>query len=497
MRWDRKPTRTTTLALGVAALVFAASCYRGGKYDFQAFYCAGGALDAGSDPYRFGYLAHCEGKLAAIPAPLPGYDLALFALLARLPFEWANALYLGASTAAVAVAAVCLIRLTRLPATLVLPALFLADYCVSVHSGQIVSFAVASVALAALLAESRRPALAGLAVLGTLVEPHVGIGACIATALALPAARRPMALGAALLCAASAWATGWHLTLEYFGEVLPRHAASEIDHQAQLSLTHLLHLAGLSDATALLGGSLSFAATLAAGVFLGVRLSRKFEAPGFAVAVPPALSLIGGTYIHVNQMCLALPAALLAYARFPRLRPYAAVAVCLLSVPWSDLKFASGQVAGAALSVALLAFAFTGGKWVAAVCAAGATALVLRLSDAAIGRQNPGIENAFRPALLWSGFVDDEWRQLVAVEFSDHIALYTLLASLTWTALGFLAFVLVRAATAATLPAGGTLPGGYAPSAKTSPLDRDASATSAPSPDRDAPRAPKLVRTNN
>ncbi len=441
----RKPT-LAEVALAVTALLIAASWYGRGDYDLHAFYCAGRALNRHIDPYRFAYLARCEGQLHAIPAPLPGYDLALFGALARLPFPWANALYLAASTAAVALAAICLRRLTCLSPVLIVAALFVSDFFASIHSGQIVSFAVACIAGAAYLAESGRPKLGGVVILGTLVEPHVGLGACVAFALAAPASRLAMATGVALIALVSVGTTGLPLTLEYFTTVLPRHAASEIGHQSQLSFTHVMHLAGLSDRIALLGGSLSFAATLVAGVWVGLALARRTGSPAFAVVLPPAFSLIGGTYIHANQMCLALPAALLLYARFPAWRVQTAFAIALLAIPWSEATIVADQPVAVVLTLAVLGFTLGGGSLRTTAAGAMAAALVLFVCDVLIGPQNAATVLAFRPQLGPGGFVDDEWRQFVAVEFVDHPALYFALGTLTWLGLGLLAYTGTRSA---------------------------------------------------
>jgi len=441
----RKPA-PAEVGLAVAAIILAASWYGRGDYDFHAFYCAGSALNHHVDPYRFGYLARCEGQLHAIPAPLPGYDLALFAALARLPFAWANGVFLAACTCAVAIAVACLRSLTGLPPALVIAALFLSDFFVSVHGGQIVAFALASVTLAAWLAESGNPRLAGVAALGGLVEPHVGLGACVAFALASRPARLPIALGVAALALFSVATNGWNLNWEYLNEVLPRHAASEIAHHSQLSLAHVLHVAGFGDRIALLAGSVSFGVTLVAGVLIGLRLSREGGGLGFAMTLPPALSLIGGAFIHDNQICFALPAALMAYARFPRWRLQTAVAVCLLSVPWSEATILTSQALATIATIAVLAYFFTDRNLPATASAAGASGVILWLTDRFIGPENAAAVGIFRPAIASNGFVDDEWRQFVAVEFGDHVALYLLPASLTWLGLGLVAFVLVSAA---------------------------------------------------
>src|SRR5580700_3565277 len=66
--------------------------------DFNAFYCAGETIVHRADPYRNEPLGTCERSAGrpdflerapaylAVPAPLPGYALAPFVLLALLPY---------------------------------------------------------------------------------------------------------------------------------------------------------------------------------------------------------------------------------------------------------------------------------------------------------------------------------------------------------------------------------------------------------------------------
>src|ERR1700686_3842349 len=82
-------------------------------YDYRAF--AGAMLGTGGNPYRAEPLRTCEHRrgllagrsdltLLAVPAPLPGYALAPFALLGRLPGGLGAALWLLVSLLAGAIA---------------------------------------------------------------------------------------------------------------------------------------------------------------------------------------------------------------------------------------------------------------------------------------------------------------------------------------------------------------------------------------------------------
>ena len=114
---------------GVSAML--SRTHSGG--DFVAFYCAGKIATSGADPYRVEPLRACEHALDSLgaaasasdvtPAPLPGYSLALFGLLARLPYSIALGVWYLVLLASLCVAAWTLTRITRLPWYVVLAAL--------------------------------------------------------------------------------------------------------------------------------------------------------------------------------------------------------------------------------------------------------------------------------------------------------------------------------------------------------------------------------------
>jgi hypothetical protein len=190
----------------------------------------------------------------------------------------------------------------------------------------------------------RRPRLAAILAAATLVEPHIGLPACLTLFCWLSPTRRPFVLTAVALAAASVAAGGLPLQREYFANVLPSHAHSEVSNFAsQYSLTSLLYALGATRRVALAGGSLSYLAMLAAGLWLARRLQRRFEDEAFFVLTPPALALVGGVFIHLHQMAAAIPLALAVIAR-TRSRTYALAAVALfcLAVPWESFWIIPG-----------------------------------------------------------------------------------------------------------------------------------------------------------
>ena len=105
-------------------------------YDFRAFYCAGSVTNSGADPYLAGPLRTCERSVSAqyasasnvvIPAPVPGYALALYARWLALPFGFAATLWTLALLAASVFTVVGLRALTGLPLGVVVAAVALSE----------------------------------------------------------------------------------------------------------------------------------------------------------------------------------------------------------------------------------------------------------------------------------------------------------------------------------------------------------------------------------
>jgi hypothetical protein len=206
-------------------------------YDFAEFYCAGAALDAGADPYRYEPLHRCEHAVdtgsiyrndpaRVTPAPLPPYDFPPFMLAARLSYGTARQFDAVAIVAAVIAAIVAMGALVPLEAT-ALAMLLPAGY-VLLNAGQVVPFALAALVFCGLALARGRDAFAG--VLGALVtvEPHLGLPVCIALLLWLPRSRAPLVATAVVLLAIGASTVGIATTFEYVSRVLPAQAAAEI-----------------------------------------------------------------------------------------------------------------------------------------------------------------------------------------------------------------------------------------------------------------------------
>ena len=371
-----QPARTTILGLGLVgialllavALQFAVrpqrSFFAASGTDFRAFYCSGAAANAKASPYLVEPLRACEHRVQpargwsdelVVPAPLPGYDIAFFAVLSHLPYLVAKALWFGTIVACMLASVFFLTRLTRFPALLILLGLGLTDGYQSIIYGQLPPLAVAALSAAAYFLQARRYVPAAVAVGASMIEPHLGLPACLAMFVWCGRARLPLAGVAVILTAVAAFALGPAENLDYILRVLPQHAAAELVATDQYALSHELHVAGFPDRAALALGSLSYVFMALAGVILSRRIATISVQDALIVLVPPAAALLGGAFIHGTQFAAALPAAflLLSSARNAPSRRNAALALALLVVPW-DLVLPSGSRLGPLVVLSLI-----------------------------------------------------------------------------------------------------------------------------------------------
>jgi hypothetical protein len=213
---------------------------------------------------------------------------------------------------------------------------------------------------------------------------------------------------------------GLHQNIEYLTSVLPAHALSEIRSDAQLSLAAVAYALGMRDGAAMRLGTVSFFAVTLAAVPLARVLARRFDDAAFVVAVPAALAVLGGVFMHVTELVAAVPLALLLVQRTASRRWPAMLALLLLAVPWWSLAtpLLLGSVTGVLLSavtVFYLVFAFAPSRPLiaaaVAVCAAVTVGLILRWHDVtavhtALSSVPDGIARSPYPETEWKWFND-------------------------------------------------------------------------------------------
>ena len=376
-----------SLVLAIAALALA-DHGNVQRQSFKAFYCAGVALNERSNPYLVEPLRGCERTVAdspktdahVEPAPLPGYVLAGFSVLAKLPPKLAAQIFSLTLVLAAILSAQCLS--TCLPVARAAILLALAPLTLlNVAYGEIPPLALLALCAGAWLLASRRWIAAGVAVTLALIEPNVGLPAVIAVFAFAPRSRVAIAISAGALALLSFAAVGVTRNLEYFTSVLPLMSRAELPAADQYSFAHLLYSAGLSAPAALLAGKLWFAVVLCAGVLVAGAFATRHRRFELLALLPPAIVLLFGIYLHDIQMLLAIPAALLiAYrARGTTLGTIAAVSLALLIAVWTQraartslvfdfLGVAAGLYAILAGPTARRALQAAGGALVVATC---------------------------------------------------------------------------------------------------------------------------------
>jgi hypothetical protein len=343
------------VALGYSAVGFVQSDARFGHpgpltdpTDFVAFYCGGHVLAGGHDPYLAEPLRSCEEAAFAesriqmiphlvVPAPFPPYALALFAAFSLVPFRAACVVFLLLAVAAIAASIALAYRFTRFHVLAIAASLIVALTVGSVYIGQIVPLVVLALCASAAALSAQRVRLACAFALCTMIEPHVGLPVLLGLAVLERRARLPVAAGVLALALLSLAAGGLALNIEYAVRVLPAHALSEVSNfGGQYSLTALLYQFGLPAGAAVRAGDLWYLGTIVAGIALARRLRDAFGDRAFAIVTPPACALVGGPFIHIHQMAVALPFAFLVMARTrPRALSYAALVV--LAIPWQSI----------------------------------------------------------------------------------------------------------------------------------------------------------------
>lgn len=356
----RRPLRTLALAgafVALAVLVWTSwpAFVRPGTdgpitnpTDFRAFYCAGQALLQRADPYLVEPLRSCELRAAAgaglhlkpglvLPAPHPPYTQTFFALFALMPFRAATIVWLGCLLAATLGTMIAVSRLSKLHLWVVAASTFTALGYGSLVIGQVMPLVLLALCGAALALRRRNPWIAAPLLGFAMIEPHLALPALVAAFVAFRWMRGGIAVVVAALAILSLLAVGPATVAQYFRVVLPLHAASEVTaFGGQYGLSPFLYAMGFGERTALEIGSLSYAAMLVAGCAVAVAIARRTADPAYIALAPPAFAIIGGTFLHIHQIAVALPLGLLLLARSGP-RPLLVTAFVCLAIPWGTI----------------------------------------------------------------------------------------------------------------------------------------------------------------
>ncbi len=346
---NRNRALVLTISIVCTVLPFAGQMYgdRSGGWlmvDFRAYYCASSAQRHHADPYLTESIHDCESTSPSpyyrapanvtVPAPYPPYALAMLYPLTLLPFATAAIVWWTILAVCVLGAAYALAQVVRRPFFVAWACLVLSLGLASLLSGNVVPVCIAALVVAALCAQLGYFPGAAFAIAVAMVEPHVALPAAIAAFIRFPAIRLVLVLIFALLGAASLASGGLAHNIGYLAVVLPAHALSEVSRDNQYSLATVVAALGAPDSQAVTIGTLSYGLVVLIGVVVAVRLARVYHDPAFAVLVPPAFALLGGSFVHTVELAAAVPACLLLFMRAEAQRGWLLAALVLLAVPW-------------------------------------------------------------------------------------------------------------------------------------------------------------------
>lgn len=304
--------------------------------DLGAYYCGGRAMLEGADPYRVEPLLGCEQALAGtdrigvMPAAAPGYALIPFALLAALPLHVASALFALTVLAAATVTAFAVSRMSPIPFAAAFAIVVFGATCDSLLLGQPAPVAIAALSVAALQLRLGRPRLAASTLIAAMIQPHIALPVIATMFVYVPPSRIVLAAGCLALAILNVAFMGFSRSLEYI-TALNIHVRAEAAYVYQYSLTAFLHGLGAPADIALAIGKLSYVAGIALSLLIvGMRRERAVES-GALVFLPAVFAVTGGSFVHSQQIAIALIAAIVL------LRPFhfaISLAIAALALPW-------------------------------------------------------------------------------------------------------------------------------------------------------------------
>jgi hypothetical protein len=316
----------------------------------------------------------------------------------------------------------------------------------SFSAGNMMPIGCAAVVVAGWALHCRRIGWGVAALAVAMLEPQVALPAAIGCYVLYPKSRVALGATMALLAALAVVAAGWGIAVSYVTAVVPAHALSEVSRDNQYSLATIAGALGVADTSAALIGSLSYIAMTAVGVIVAMRLWRRFEEPALAVFVPPAFSLLGGSFVHTAEIAAAVPAALLLATRTTVLRPWYVAALLLIAVPWIYATSAVTFIAPF-FPVAYLAFVLRErSRTLALIAACVAFATIATLFSFAASYHAHGVPHFHAYPYIDPQLAEASWRQFVLGNSTGNPVMWLLRAP-TWCGLGVLAAALTAAAT--------------------------------------------------
>lgn len=272
------------------------------------------------------------------PAPLPPLALAVVSPISRLPFYVAMRLWRVLLLAALLLSALCISRIVSAPLLLPIAALIPIGLIENGFNGQPVALVLLLITAAALALKHAQYGAASLLAACTFAEPHLALPVCAAM-FVWQKRCRPWLIGiTSAFIAVSLFALPWELTKEYIVSVLPHHAAAEANWYQQYSLTYVLTFFGLRQDNALAFGALWYGFACSFGIVLSRYVARRTGRIEALVLIPVALAVFGGSFLHIFQLIVAIPAAVMLGDTTDELTSWAATSgLFMVSLPWMKI----------------------------------------------------------------------------------------------------------------------------------------------------------------
>jgi len=357
--------------------------------DVVAFACGGSVLGQGEDPYRVHPLTECEDAARAfgltwpagiltLPAPLPPYALAPFALAARIaPFAAVAWSWVALNLLCVGVAAGILMRRLRTIPPLTIAALTIVSTLpVGILYGQFTGVVLLAVAASGELLARSKPRCAAACLSVAMLQPHVGLAPLIALFVLVPRTRITIAACAFALGAVSFWPHP-AFAVEYVTRVLSAHEHANLPDFSQYSVPSVLALLRVPTAAALLAGNAFFVLAIGAAVIAARILAARTGRPEAIPWIAATIGTIAAPHLHLQQLSCALPGIAFAFEAGGD-AAWVVMAMAAFAIPWA--RFALSPVGAFAAGAA--AFAIVVGplsRRAAAYAATAATILAFAL----------------------------------------------------------------------------------------------------------------------
>lgn len=330
--------------------------------DFEAYWSAGSAWNAGADPYTAS-IWQAERTVPGVDArrdellPFinPPASLLAWSVFARLPYRTAAALWVVVLVAALLWLIGAALRGSGAPGSAFL---FFAALALAIAFGPITSdLALGQLALPAFLGATllavtadRSVPMAATAATLALAAPNVALG--LASQLDRKRAAFALAIAVALTYLLGAAAAGWRWPVAY-ACAAAAHGAAERFAAIQLTPAAIAYGFGAAPPNAQLVAALAGVLAAAAALALAWRVRERFARfAGWSALVP-----FTGVFFHEHDLLIAYPAALWCALRSrAKARTLALAGTLLVATDWLGLaQRPTGVVQSALLAAAALA----------------------------------------------------------------------------------------------------------------------------------------------